>query len=234
MGAIRMRTVLLWASLAGVLLCQIAANIALAPLRPAIEEMPYPPNARAMKALALGDDQFLFRSEVSWLQSFGDGGGRVRPLKDYDYGRVTNWLREVGRLDPQSQSMFILGSTYFGAISDPATASAKIKLLADYFEEAGAADPARRWTWLVWAAGKIQHVVKDPTLARRTADDIRSLAKDSAVPYWLPLLAVPLYRVAGDVEMAATLDADLDMIALRRRALKEMMGHFQKSGPENP
>lgn len=225
---------ILWVALLGALLCQVVANFQLAPLRPAIDEMPYPPSPQAMKALALGDDQFLFRSEISWLQEVGDGGGRLRPLKDYDYGRVINWLREIDRLDPQSQSIFALGSTYFGAITDPVLAPPKVKLLAQFFAEAGAADPAQRWSWLVWSAIKTQHIVRDPDLARSIAGSLLSLPSPPAVPDWLPLLAAPLYRTAGDADKAASLDLDPDMIARHRRVHDNLSARLGWSSNRNP
>ncbi len=226
----RMGTVLLWGALLLLVLVQIGSNLALRPLRPAIEEMPYPLSPLAMRALALGDDQFLFRTEISWLQSVGDGGGRVRPLKDYDYGRIIDWMRLIDGLDLNSQSIYALGSNYFGAILDPVAGPPKIKLVAQYFVEAGVADPARRWPWLVWAAVKIQRTVKDPDLARNTADSISTLPQSADIPDWIPLLEMPLYRVAGEKEKAAALAASPDMIARRRRVASNFKTRMHELG----
>lgn len=216
----------LWAAILLLLGAQVLVSHHLKPLRPAIEEMPYPPSPLALKALALGDDQFLFRAEVSWLQGVGDGGGRLKPLRDYDYDRVVDWLRIVDGLDPQSRSLFEIGARYFGAISDPATAPLKLKPLAAYFLQVGMSDPAHRWPWLVWAAVKAQHTIHDPELAHQAADDLLSLRGAADSPYWLPLLAMPLFRVAGDPDRAAALAADPDMIRLRRRAFAELNGRL--------
>jgi len=217
-----LRTALIWGVLCAALLAQLAVNGLLRPLRPAIDEMPYPPSALALKALALGDDQFLFRLLAGWLQDFGDGGGRMRPLGEYDYHRVVDWLRITDSLDSESNAVFTLGTTYFGAISDPVRAPAQLKILTEYFKEAGLADPARRSPWLVWAAIKIQHNVGDPVLARQTAEEMLGLQSDARAPYWLPLLAAPLYRTAGDRETAAALDRREDLVALRRKAFQEL------------
>jgi len=212
----------LWAAILVLLGGQVLVSHHLKPLRAAIDEMPYPPSRLALKAMALGDDQFLFRTEVSWLQEVGDGGGRLRPLKDYDYNRVIEWLRVVDDLDPRSQSVFELGAHYFGAISDPATAPAQLKVLAAYFMQVGMTDPANRWPWLVWAAIKAQRMIHDPDLARQMADQLLSLRGTEGVPFWLPLLAPPLYRTAGDRDRAAVLLADPDIIQRRQRAFAEL------------
>ena len=214
------------------LLAQLAVNGYLKPLRPAIEEMPFPPTSRTLKAFALGDDQFLFRAQVAWLQDVGDGGGRMRPLNQYDYRRVVDWLRVTDSLDPGSNAVFALGSSYFGAITDPVGAPPRLKLLTEYFKEAGRADLEHRWSWLVWAAIKIQHNVGDPALARQTAEEMLGLAPEVGQTsyYWLPLLAAPLYWAAGDKELADFLDRREDLVALRLRAFKELNGRLYGSG----
>lgn len=224
----------LWAVILLLLGGQVLLSQHLKPFRPAIEEMPYPPSPLALKALALGDDQFLFRAEVGWLQGVGDGGGRLKPLKDYDYDRVVEWLRVVDGLDPQSRSVFEVGARYFGAISDPGSAPVKLKKLATYFMQVGMSDPAQRWPWLVWAAVKAQHMIGDRDLARQMADQIMSLRGAPGAPYWLPLMGPPLYRTAGESDRAAVLMADPDMIRLRQRAMLELNGRLSQMGLFGP
>ena len=216
------RVVALWCALILLLAAQLAVSHALKPYRPAISEMPQPPNRMALKAMAFGDDQFLFRAESSWLQDVGDGGGRVRPLRDYDYDRVANWLRAVDQLDRHSSVVFAVGSTYFGALSDPVAGPPRVKILATYFKEAGLADIADRWSWLVWSAVKIQHFVKDRDMAHEMGDTLLTLRRSEQAPYWLPLLAGPLYRAAGEGDLAASVDLDPAMIALRQRATADL------------
>ena len=218
---------LLWAALIAALVAEILLNGTLRPLRPVIGELPPPPSAGSLAAQSLGDRQFLFRVNALWLQDFGDGGGRLKPLRDFDYTRIVGWLRAVDDLDRRSQAVFVLGTQFFGALTDPASFREKVKLIADYFEQAGMADPAGRWPWLSWAASTIAHRVKDPALAQRTAEDILSLRDDKDVPDWLPLLSIPLLQLSGDWGAVNRLSADPDMIARRRRALetqRRMMG----------
>ena len=208
--------------LAGVLLLQLATGWLLRSVRPAIDEFPPSPGRSGLDALALGDSQFLFRLEIMWLQDFGDGGGRVKPLRDFDYRRVGEWLEAVDRLDPQSQAIFELGSRFFGALTDPATARAKVGVIAGFFERAGMADPLRRWEWLAWSAITNQRLVKDPELAKRTGEDLLRLRGNDDVPSWLPLLAIPMFRVAGDEAEAAQLAADPDMRERQQRQIEEL------------
>jgi len=211
-----------WILLVTALMVQVVLSVQLHGLRPAIEEMPPPPSPMAMKAVALGDDQFLYRVVTQWLEDVGDGGGRLRPLRDFDYDRVVAWLKLTDDLDPRSDAVFQLGSTYYGALTDPSTAARKVARLVDYFERAGMADPAARWQWLSWAATRNQQLVKDPGLARRTAMDLLSLRTSPTAPSWLPLLAIPLLRVSGDNAEAEELISDPDMIERRRIAIEKL------------
>ena len=178
--------------------------------------------------MAFGDSQFLFRLQTLWMLDFGDGGGRLKPLRDYDYDRVVGWLRAMDGLDSRSDAVYQLGSHYFGALTDPATAPAKVGRVADFFEQAALADPAHRWSWLVWSALIIQHRVKDPELAGRIATDLMSLRDNKSVPNWLPLLAVPLYRIAGNEAEAERLSRDPGMIELRREAVESLNRTLQQ------
>lgn len=204
------------------LLAQLLMGWHLRPLRPAIDQMPPPPSSSSLTAMALGDSQFLFRLQTLWLLDFGDGGGRLKPLRDYDYDRVVGWLRGVDSLDSRSDAVYQLGSHYFGALTDPATAPAKVGRIADFFEQAGMADPVHRWPWLVWSAIITQRLVKDPKLAGRLGTDVMALRDDKSVPDWLPLLAIPLFQIAGNQAEAERLSHDPDMIVLRREALENL------------
>jgi hypothetical protein len=197
-----------WLILFAALTMQIGTARWLRPLRPGIEEMPYPLGDQGLKGLSLGDDQFLFRALARWLQDVGDGGGRVRPLRDYDYDRVVGWLKALDGLDPRSEYLYWLGSHYFGAITDPGKGPEKVAKVVDYFRTAALADPEHRWSWLVWAAVKAHHTVKDKALMAKVAADLVSLKGRSDIPAWLPLLAIPLYRAAGDGAAAKALEDD--------------------------
>lgn len=211
------RLPLVWIPLIVFLLAQIGFSNAVRPLRPAIEEMPFPLSDLGLKAVALGDDQFLFRYLARWLQDVGDGGGRVRPLVDYDYDRVVGWLRALDHLDDRSDYSYLLAARYFGAVMDPIGGPPRIRKIVEYFHELGFADPGRHWPWLVWAATKAHRVVKDKALCGTIADDLVALRANPDVPSWLPLLASPLYRFAGNVKAADMLDQDPKLMDIRHR-----------------
>lgn len=208
-----------WLVLLAMLSAQVLFAVQMRDRRAAIEEMPYPLSGVALKFLAFGDDQFLFRAIARWLQDVGDGGGRVRPLKDYDYARVIGWLKVVDQLDARSDYGYSLAAHYFGAVSD----IQKVGIVAEYFGQAAMADPAQRWPWLVWAAVHAVHQIKDPRLAASLVRDIVSLRGDPRVPDWLVLLAPGLYRTAGDPGAAAALERDHAYMDLKRGSAIELL-----------
>lgn len=222
MRALPGASALIWLLLAAFLSAQLIFAHAVKPLRPAIEEMPYPLGGMALKALAFGDDQFVFRAVARWLQDVGDGGGRMRPLRDYDYDRVVGWLRRLDSLDDRSDYAHVLAARYFGALVEPKAGPPRVKKIAEYLRQVALGDPAHRWSWLVWAAIAEQHMVKDRALGLTLANDAASLRGNAAVPAWLPLIAIPLYRLAGDEAAARALEADPALAEVRRQALAEL------------
>ncbi len=221
---------LMWFLLVSLFLVQIAFGRAVAPLRAAIEQMPSPPGQITTKVLAFGDEEFLFRALSHWLQDVGDGGGRVRPLRDYDYDRVVGWLQALDRMDDQSDYPFSLAAHYFGAITDPAGAPPRVAKIAEYFCTAALAQPARRWPWLVSAAAMARRSGMAPGVASDVAGAVIRLRDDPSVPRWLPLLAIPLYHRAGQDDLARRLEADPELIGIRQELRQELGRRLRNLG----
>jgi hypothetical protein len=153
----------------------------------------------------------------------GDGDGRVRPLIDYDYDRVVAWLTRLDHLDPRSTVSFLLATQYFGAVMEPHRGPPRVAKIVVYLRDVGVADPATHWPGLVWAATRTIHIVKDPVMADRLGGDLAALLGNPAVPEWVPLLADPLYRYAGNLPAAAALEADPLWAEIRRRDLTTLL-----------
>jgi hypothetical protein len=212
----------LWVALVLLFVGQLAYSRSLAPLRPAIEEMPPAFSPVALKALALGDDEYLFRALALWLQDVGDGGGRVRPLREYDYDRVVDWLQDLDALNPRSEYAHTIAARYFGAITDPQAAPSRVAKIGEYFRRLGREHPAADWPWLVWAGVKVQAIARDRELAERLADDLVALKGNPTVPDWLPLIAIRLYQVAGNEAAARSLAMDPDLASVRSRYVRNL------------
>lgn len=184
-------------------------------IRPAIEEMPPPPSPLTVKAMALGDDEFLYRYLGYWLQGVGDGGGRLRPLREYDYDRVVAWMRTIDRLDERAEYIHQLATSYFGA---ERIDLGRVRKILAYLHGVAIEDPKHRWPYLVWCANIARDTLKDKELARALAADFGSDAmKAPTIPAWVRMIGVRLYAFVGDQKAAtaayeALSQADRDQV----------------------
>ena len=68
----------------------------------------------------LGDTQLAYRTAAAMLQSLGDTGGRVTPLRDYKYEDLIQWFDLAHDLDPQADFVPYIAAYYFGGLEgDP-------------------------------------------------------------------------------------------------------------------
>ena len=79
--------------LAACFAAQIGIGIAIKGIQPFWSALPPVPTERALAAEAFGDGEFLYRLLVMDLQNFGDTGGHLTRMADYDMPRVIGWLR---------------------------------------------------------------------------------------------------------------------------------------------
>lgn len=123
--------------------------------------LPNLPRERAIPALAFGDEQFLFRYLALNLQNAGDTGGRVTPLRDYDYGQVIKWLELLNGLDLRSHWPISMANGYFGQtpkIED-------VRPIVRYMQGHVAQQPELKWPWLVNGVFLSRHRLKSDWLA---------------------------------------------------------------------
>ena len=181
-------------------------------LRGTIDEISAPPTDLALKAMALGDDEFLFRHLGRWLEFVGDGGGRVRSLRYYDYDRVVGWMQALDRLDHnRSDFVHAIAARYFGEITKAVDVDhQRVRKIIDYLRTVALADPVRNWQWLVWSSGKARKDLNDPALVKAIARDLQSPElRDPRVPAWVRVLPARLYHFAGDEEAARDAEAKI-------------------------
>jgi hypothetical protein len=117
-------------------------------LRPSLVILDPPPSQLVRSAMALGDDQFLYRNWVLDLQNAGDTGGRATPMRDYNYANVMAWLETLESLDPRAQAHLYLAAHYFSQTPR----QEDIRRLVDFIAAAAERMPALKWPWLVEAA----------------------------------------------------------------------------------
>ncbi len=211
-------------------------------LREGIVAMPPAPTMWSLKAISLGDDEFIFRYLARWLQYVGDGGGRIRPLRDYDYDRIVDWMETLDQLDDlHSDYVHELAARYFGQITPTADPGGeRLRKIVRYLRASSLRDPARFWKWLVWCADKARKPLHDAELTKTLARDLQSPEmRAPSVPAWVRLLPVQLYQAVGDP--AAARDAlakvspeDLKEVERMREEMTQHLRAFKQRVPTPP
>jgi hypothetical protein len=158
-----------------------------------------PPVPKQEKAsmLALGDDQLAYRSYAMMLQNLGNTGGRVVALKKYDYAKLKDWFFLSDKLDPLSDAVPMMASSYFGAVDDPD----KLNDVLDYLAVAGARPEKEKWRWLAHAVFLARHVQKDNDraleLAYKLADN-----RNPDLADWAKQMPAFILQDTGQSELA--------------------------------
>lgn len=197
------------------LLCVVAAQAAFSwsirDLRPTMGILPDLPQERAVSALAFGDGQFLYRYLALNLQNAGDNGGRVTPLKNYDYAKVVQWLQLLDGLDVESHWPIAMANGYFGQTQN----IEDVRPIVRYMQGHVAQRPEAKWPWLVNAVYLSRHRLKSDWLA---LDAARQLATYDYAD-----------MNAASLQMPALV---LDDLGQFHKALNEMISLRERRGGE--
>ena len=175
------------------------------------EGVPPAPSHQVAKALAMGDGQFLYRAATFVLQNMGDEGGRVTPLKDYDYQRLGQWFSLLDRFDPQSEFLPVLVGYYFSQSQNPDD----VRIVISFLAHIAIRDPERNWRWLAHAIYLARHRVKDMNLALSLAYRMAAI-KSPGIPIWARQMPAFVLADVGEKEaardlMEAIMDSQIDL-----------------------
>lgn len=158
--------------------------------------VPPVPTARSASLMTLGDAQLAYRSGALTLQALGDSGGRVVPLKDYDYHRLSEWFRVLNVLDPASDHVPMIAAYYFGASKVPSD----IALIVDYLATIGDSPAGQKWRWLGHAAYLARHRMDNLDLALDLAYRLARIEPldGQPLPIWARQMPVFVLGAKGD------------------------------------
>ncbi|HWI15571.1 MAG TPA: hypothetical protein VNT02_15000 [Burkholderiales bacterium] len=181
------------------LVTQLFGAAARGPARRSAEDLPAAPPVKVLRALALGDPEFLSGALVLYLQSFDDQPGVSIPFRDLNYPRLAAWLDRALALDPHSDYPLLLAAQVYSQVPDPR----RQRIMLDFVHSAFAADPNWRWRWLAHASIVARHRLRDDTLALSYARDIATHAP--AAPGWARQMQIFLLEDLGEREQAKVL-----------------------------
>ena len=170
------------------LLAQVGLSWGIRDVRPTLGILPDLPEQAALDALAFGDRQFLFRYLALELQNAGDNGGRVTPLRNYDYDKVVDWLDLLEDLDLTSHWPIAMANGYFG--QTPKTED--VEPIIRYMQAHVAQEPERKWPWLVNGIYLARHRLRNDWVALDVAVQLASYDYDrmNSASLQMPMLVM--------------------------------------------
>ena len=166
--------------------------------------VPPVPSQMTVSISALGDMQFAYRSLAVMLQNLGDMGGRITPLKDYNFDRLAEWFFLMRDLDPRSNYVPYIASYYFGAVNGDDVGE-KLRPLIAYLHEEGNSAEGAKWRWLAHAVYLARFKLKDLDYAYQLALDLARLGYEKDLPHWTRQMPVFILNAKGDKEAALSL-----------------------------
>jgi hypothetical protein len=174
-------------------------------IRPDLAILSAPPARLEAKALAFGDDAFLYRVWVLGLQNAGDTGGRATPMRDYNYAHVAGWLETLDALDPRAQHHLFLATGYF-SLSPHAP---DVRRIVDFVVKASTARPAQNWYWLAQAMTLAERRLDDTPYALAISQQLAALDFPE-MPAWLIAYPAILFERLGRYEEAKAAIANVE------------------------
>lgn len=199
--------------------------------------VPPVPSMGGAVSMALGDRQFSYRMGALTLQTLGDDGGRVTPLKKYDYAKLAAWFGLLKKLDAVSDHVPLIAAYYFGATREPDQA----RIVANYLAEIGQNPSGEKWRWLAHAVFLARYRANDLDLALSFAEKLAALQLDHGreMPIWARQMPVFVLTAKGEKDAARAIMAGILMtdknlkpneINFMKAFLTERLGVDEKDG----
>jgi hypothetical protein len=172
-------------------------------LKPELTILDQPPSELLRTALAFGDGEFLYRAWFLDLQNAGDTGGRMTPMRDYNYDNVIAWLQSLQALDLHAQAHTYLAAHYFSLtpkLND-------VRHIVEFINDDAQKLPQEKWAWFTQAAEIAEVRLHDLPYAIELSE--RAATTDvSEIPAWVRLFPAVLLAKAGRYTEARTWVAD--------------------------
>ncbi len=183
-----------------------------------------PPNKKFIKAIALGDEEFLFRSLALRLQNSGDIFAGFAPLKNYDYKNLYDWMILLDNINPNSNVVPHLATYYYSLTQN----KKDLVHIIDYLDSHASRNLSQKWLWLTHAVllanSKYDDQEKALALAKKLADN-----SNDDLPIWTKQLPAFIYARVGDSCMAFTIIKNLvDENESKKRLITEQEMEFMK------
>lgn len=163
-------------------------------IKPELDIVPTPPRAGFIRALSMGDPEFMFRTLTFMMQNTGDTFGRFSPLKQYDYDKLFTWFATLDTLNSKSDILPSLAAYYYSQTQNVAD----VRYVVNYLYDHAMYDLPNQWWWLVQSIYLARHKLKDEELTLKVATP---LGREDLPVFARQMLAV-VYADTGEMEQA--------------------------------
>jgi hypothetical protein len=183
------------------------------------------PTKNGARMMTLGDTQFAYRFGAITLQNLGDGGGRVTPIKDYDFPMLGKWFWLLNELDPASNHVPMVASFYFGATPIPKD----VAVVVNYLAQVGQNPIGNKWRWLAHAVYLAQYRMDDQNLALDLAYKLtRMQPVGDNLPIWARQMPAQVLKKIGEKDAARNMMRDMltDDTPLRPDEIQTMRAYM--------
>lgn len=166
--------------------------------RPKMEVVPAVPGELAVKAVSLGDSEFLFRLLGLHLQNFGDTFGRFTALREYNFERLSGWFKLLDQLNDTSDYIPTLASYYFSQTQN----TPDVSYVVDYLQIHAEHRINEKWWWQAQAVYLANHKLHNSQLALQLS---KPLLYAQDVPLWVNQLPAFIYESRGEFDAALSI-----------------------------
>ncbi len=166
--------------------------------------VPPVPQKESALAMTLGDGQFFYRFGAITLQNIGDTGGRITPLKEYDYTVLNDWFWLLNGLDARSDHIPLIAAFYFGATRVPKD----VAEVVDYLSVIGDSPVGEKWRWLAHAVFLVRHRMNDVELGLELAHRLAAIDNPD-MPIWARQMPAFVHAELGEKDAARAIIAGL-------------------------
>ena len=186
--------------------------------------VPPPPHKKYASSYGIGDNQFAYRVIGLMIQNFGDSGGRVTALKEYNYDHLTQWFYVADYLDRTSNFIPYLAAYYFSALQEPE----KYRPVLSYLRDVGLRTEGEKWRFLVRAVVVARKVMGDLDTSLALAEELAHHSKED-IPVFTKQMPAFVLKEKGDKELAYTIMVEILKSSagkLRPEEVNQMVYHI--------
>ncbi len=169
------------------------------------QQLTAPQHLAFYQVAALGSNRLLSYLLALDLQLHDNQGGKHLPYSRLDYVLLSQWLKMVYDLYPESEYPAFLASRIYTQVKD----KGKIRIMITVIESMFMQNPGLFWRRMTEACLLAKHQLGDLHLALQLAEKVALLPRSIQLPYWARDMRLILLDDLDQNESAAILIANL-------------------------